>query len=297
MERPSPVALSKSDPWLVDQLALEATPARRISVSEKLSRPSSVLSSTISAVAKFRGRGAPASLLSQLRGNVFIYLPIGMRVSPTSADRALRLLDTLIKACEARKLRVFIENKHIRVGFGEHSARVRISERVDKKHGSIKGMSNIDVLLGKSITYLPTGELTIFIERLSSERKVADKSDSALEGQMNSVMEAIFRAIAETKAQREFYEARATSDARTRQMAMEAAAEIERTQREAEKRRLDLISETNAWHQAVAIRRYVEAVSSRVDSPSLALQDWLGWASGIADEIDPISNRADQEAT
>jgi hypothetical protein len=312
VDYPSPVELAKDDPWLLACLAGEDDPVKLIVVPTALSRPSPVLVETIEAVAaEKRGKrglpnpsGAPTGLMEyprpphiRLRKSA-----IGIRVSLPSADRALLLMDTLVKACIKRGLTVSIEKMHLAVGHDGTSVHVRISERVTKIVGSLKGLSKLDVLHDKHVTYRATGELAIAVARLGSERKTVDIHDLPLEQQLGVVVSKIYRGIAEVKAWRAHMDRRlAESEARanTRKAEQEArqaaVAEVKRIEEDGRQRQVDLIAEANAWQQSKTISAYAEHLAAEAtasgDPISAELKAWLEWATNTAQGMDPTSKR------
>lgn len=309
----SPVDLAKDDPWLAEQLAREKVPVHHVVVPTKLTSPSPVLSPTISAINAERRKaiaretahcasGKPLDYSMAFDGLLFKRLPTGLRVSISSADRAILILDTLIKACQARGLRTFVEKKNIRIGCGEHSARIRISERVEQRHGSTKGLSNFDLLSKRNVAHTPTAQLTMFIERLSLERKLCDKQALPLELQMNAAIVLVCRSIAETRRWHEcsaaqmqaFAEAGARVEA-LRRAQLADLAEVKRLESERKQRIADLVSEAASWHDATTTRAYIAhlraaaVVAGGQVSPSL--HSWLDWATETASSSDPTNVR------
>jgi hypothetical protein len=131
----SVIGSAKEDPWLLTQLAREGDPAFGITVPEKLSRPSPVLASTIKAMSQARVAG-PTNLPPRLSGihrGVFNLPPTGLRVNPKSADRALLLADTLIKACHRRKIIATVGAARLTFSVGNYRAEVRISEKINER--------------------------------------------------------------------------------------------------------------------------------------------------------------------
>lgn len=301
MNHPSPIELARDDPWQAEQIAREAVPASRVNVPERLTRPSALLVPTIAAVNSGRRTalardkahrvdGKPLDYANGFDGLLFKHLPMGFRVTVGTADRAILIVDTLIKVCEARGLRAFAGKDGLRIGFGDYSARVRISERVEQLHGAGKKPSTMDRST-PFIAHRPTSKLTLFVERLSALRNVVDKPGMPLEAQMNAAIVLVCRAIAETKAWREYFE-RITREAQEdRQAQADKAAMVVAAKKEIEQRRQDLMKEAAAWQQSAVIRQYANQVAAISQAPSPSLQEWLVWAHYIADELDPIPAR------
>ena len=301
MNHPSPILLAKDDPWQAEQIAHEADPANRVAVPEHLTKPSPLLAPTIAAVSSKRRTalardkahrvdGKPLEYAFDFDGLLFKHLPMGFRVTIGSADRAILIVDTVIKACESRGLRAFAGDDGLRIGFGDYSARVRISERVEQLHDVGKKPLSMDRST-PFIAHRPTSKLTLFVERLSALRNVVDKPGLPLEAQINAAIILVYRAIAETKAWREYFE-RVTREAQEDRQAQAAKAALaEATKKEVEQRRHGLIEEAAAWQQSVLIRQYVNQVVTASPTPAPALKEWVEWARGTADELDPLPAR------
>jgi len=303
MNHPSPIELAKEDPWQAENVAREADPANYVAVPERLTRPSPLLSPTLTAVntkrrtalardQAHRVDGKPLDYAFGFDGLLFKHLPMGFRVTIGSIDRAILIVDTVIKACETRGLRAFAGNDGLRIGFGNYSARVRISERVEQLHGVGKKPSTMDRST-PFIAHRPTSKLTLFVERLSALRNVGDKPGLPLEAQMNAAIVLVYRAIAETKASREYFERVNREALEDHQAQATKAAMVAAAKREIEQRRQDLMQEAAAWHQAALIRQYANQVASASPAPIAALQEWLDWAHSTADDLDPLAGRID----
>lgn len=150
MKNVSLTDLCKDDAWLAEQLARESDPAHRLDVPEKLVRPSSILKPAITAINGKRRQavaleaahclhGLPLQSSIDFDGLVFKRLPLNLRVTVGAADRAILLMDTLIKACEKRGLQASVGKDGLHIGQGKFSARIRISELVEKKARSLTG--------------------------------------------------------------------------------------------------------------------------------------------------------------
>jgi hypothetical protein len=211
-------------------------------------------------------------------------------------------MDTLVKTCVKRGLAVSIDKMRVKVGHDGSSVHVRISERVTKIVGSPKGLSKLDVLYGRHVTYRATGELTIAMARLGTERKTADRLDLKLEQQLGDVLRKIYRGIAETKAWFTHLEKRlADSAVRANALMAEqearqaAAAEAKRIEEERRQQLVDLIAEANAWQQSKTVQAYANYVAAEAttsgDSISADLQAWIEWATRTAESMDPTKKR------
>lgn len=225
-----------------------------------------------------------------------------LKVSIESTDRALRIWDALIKACEARGMVVSSGYRVAKIGFGTDSVGVRLSEIVELT----KAKTNARVY--QPPVRRPTGRLRIVVVDVS-DTKFDDAAQRPLEAQLNDVMACIRRRFALHPLRREqtaekrrrdeeaalIRERQRAEDARAAQLHQEGL-ERQRAERAAvaERERL-LIAEAAAWRDAAAIRAYIEhlkaaaAIGGTAIAP--ALMDWLTWADAVADSLDPTPTR------
>ncbi len=145
--------------------------------------------------------------------------------------------------------------------------------------------------------YTPTGKLNVKLGNGVNEyvaRRWVDGANATLEQRVDEIIAGTISFAAAEKRQREV-------------RAMEAAAEAARKLRIRQKlqqqehetlKSKQLIEEAAAWSNALAIRKYVDAVR---DTPLDALpqfkselekSSWLDWACKKIDKIDPLTNGA-----
>lgn len=301
MTLPSPIDLAKDSEWQADQIARESNPANRVTVPERLTKPSPLLAPTIAAVnsrrrtALARDRahrtdGKPLDYAYDFDGLLFRHLPMGFRVTVGSADRAILIVDTLIKACEARGLNAFAGKDGLRIGYGDHSARVRVSERVEQVHGGGKKPATMDRRT-PFIAHNPTSQLTLFVERMGAARKVVDKPGLPLHDQVNAAIVLVCRAIAETEAWRDYLEEKIRLSKEKERAEAACLAEIEASRAEVERSKSELFAEAEAWQKASTLRLYVDNIVAASVSGSPGAAEWASWARKLADELDPTLNR------
>jgi hypothetical protein len=227
-------------------------------------------------------------------------LPV--RVSIEAVDRALRIWDALLHACEARGMRVSAASRQVKISDGTDYVGLRMSEKVDRITRPAAWGGE------QTVRRTPTGCLRMFVIHLG-ETKFEDTPERPLEAQLNSILVWIHRSLASQRTGRavaaekkQAEEATARIQAEERAAAAEAARlreeEIRKQQAaqaaEAERERL-LMAEANAWRDAAAIRAYTvhlktaAAIGGAVIAP--ALMEWLTWADAFADKLDPTSTR------
>jgi hypothetical protein len=308
--------------WLQERIAFEARPENTVLVPAELMKPHPLVKAAATAVRveiaglqknrenqeRVRDRNAPPQInwAALEKPNWQTYLERGimegdpealpMRVAIESTDRALRLWDAVLKACEARGLRVSVGNRRVSVCSGVDRVELRLAEKVDQVKRAVK--IGGDIVMARQ----PTGCLRLFV----TETKIEDSTDRLLEQQLNDVLVRIYRTIASRRTvhasavvRRQHDEAVAQLREQERAAAAEATRlheeEVQRLQAEqaaATERERTLLAEANAWRDAAAIRGYaahIAAAAGGMASP--ALKEWLTWAESVAERLDPTSKR------
>jgi hypothetical protein len=326
------------DNWLQERLAFETAPENAVLVQAELTNPHRLVASTAKAVSaecaalrRSRERlenppklkpgqrwepdweafSSPSWRDYEDRGGIMDLSACSapMRVSIETADRALRIWDAIIKACEARSMRASAEHLVVKISLGRDYVGLRISEQVDlTKRAVVPGM--VPATVRKAAGRLRM----VVVDR--SETRFNDSTERPLEAQLNDILMRIYRCMAlqrvrrieeAEKLRRDEAAARAREEERAaeaeaarlreeelqRQRAAQAAKDAIRAQ-EIERERA-LISEATTWREAQAIRDYIRhlegAATISGTSISLELQRWLDWAALVAEKLDPTSGR------
>lgn len=224
-------------------------------------------------------------------------LPV--RVSIEAVDRALQIWDALLKACEARGLRVSPGRRQVKISDGIEWIGLRMSEKVDRITKPSTWRTGVETASRK-----PTGRLRVFAICFY-ETKFEETLQRPLEAQLNAILIWIHRTLSSERTKR----AIALEKRRLEEQAAEVreqertAAAAEARLREEEQRRLKaeqaamaereqlLLVEAGAWRNAEAIRAYVAHLRVAGAAPAPALMDWLTWADTVADKLDPTKTR------
>jgi hypothetical protein len=197
----------------------------------------------------------------------------------------------MLKACEARGIKFSLKSRLVELSIDNDVVGLRLSEKVDRIER--KKASAAD----DKYTRLPTGRLRFFIAH-HGETKFEESPEQLLEYHLNDILRRVYRTVAAWRAH-EPARVKAVEAARLqvgelrRQQEAHAAATVEKKQ-ESERER-QLLGEAMAWREVQAIRDYVrhlEAVAAAGCTPiSPKLQQWIGWATSVAEKLDPTSNR------
>lgn len=225
-----------------------------------------------------------------------------VRVSPTTMDRALRLLDAFFKALTARRFEFKPgANEHYCMGIVIHGEVISFSlderlrqepHRLTDKERQTKERGGY--IYPPTYDYIPSSELTIKIggawnSGLQSQWK--DTSSAKLEEKLGDLIIGLVKnaewqrnaRLQREEAARLREEENARRDARIRLQEDEAKAVGK------------LTKDAGSWHQAQQLRAYIEAVERcgiRPDGNGLegqSLPDWIEWAKRQADRLDPLT--------
>ncbi len=247
-----------------------------LSVPEKLSNPDKLIVAARESLNK-KDRYEHNGLASCERGELDI------RVARSNIPRALRFMDTLIKALRKRGHAIEIKNDKTCVCIDGQDIEIRFREKLKKE--IVKG-TYFD-----STAYRPTG---IMAFQIGTYHDKEWKDGTIPIEEMLSKIIAKLELVAQEQKERELHWKRER----------EIRDEQERIQKEHEKRKEnDLLNFKNTllkssrWHKAVNLRNYIDEVEAKAIAESKLndeLQSWLAWARGKADWYDPFTEAPDE---
>jgi hypothetical protein len=207
-----------------------------------------------------------------------------VKVSPKQLRRALRILNSLIKATEAIGGHIVVEKgwrrgqRAIVCLCGEKATAVRVREvcrRLEPKEDRY-GLSKPE----------PTGVLVIDSGPACNKVYRKDAEKTRVEEGINPILIAWLEELGKERIQRRRHE----EEDRKRQTLARRAQEL-REQQEAEQLRVDsLLADAAAWDQSRVLRSYIEAVGTRGRGAGdqESFEQWLDWAKTQADCLDPL---------
>lgn len=276
-----------------ERAAAELKPENRIQVGDQLRHPHPLIQDAGAAFVKAtkNGRGMASTRTSSTDAGAVLDL----RVSPAARNRALRLMDALLKAFEGRGYAVTargvtIEGEMVPLGIIEKEDKTlhvpTAAEIARKRQHSWERSPTWD--------YTPNGQLSIFTDayvwwRRDLRKRWSDGRSARLENALNDIvvgLVAVGAALRErADEQRREAEARAEQERqrqeRIRQAKMEKA------------RRDNLVASTTEWAKAERIRKLVAAVErcAAMDEAADASETaaWVAWAMRVANELDPLA--------
>jgi hypothetical protein len=310
---PEPKREPKREPSQSDrQRAFEKLPENQIAVADQLADPHPFVGKTETSIRRAQPE-ANGLVCPKARRC------LDLTVSPTLIDRSLRILNAILKALEARGLRVSItDGEHPRtqvrvldenIGFRLYEATARQERLPTPKEIEWELRWNPE---RKFYTTVPSGKLVLRItEDTGSHRSWTDRGDRPVEQILNSFVIGLYRAAEWLKQERinavkrrqeqEEQERRRQEEEQERRKEREEQErlrqEAERRRREEEARMHNLDAEAAAWTKAHQIRAYLAAIRQVVLAESgeivqeSELARWLQWAEGRANAIDPLMQR------
>lgn len=219
---------------------------------------------------------------------------LNVRVSKGSLVRALRILDALLKALEARGAAVHLDpegkrSSHVKIG--DDTLAFRVEEEFTRKD-HVPSRTDKPYLTPKW-DYVATGDLTFRIDEYTdgARKTWRDRPTQRLEDLLPDILKGIFVIGEVLRARRLEWD----RQERERKAALERQAELERRRREEEARRQDLEQQVVRWLKSQNLRAYLKAIAQEAvrqnvpaarDTP---LGQWLTWATEHANRLDPLT--------
>ncbi len=232
-------------------------------------------------------------------------------VTPASVERAIRLMDAFLEKCKAAGCPV--SNSQDKEGNWSSTA------QVDKQRVRFhlqENVKQIDHVLtpeekaskkkypqlshGPRFDYLPTGTFRLLLgsHRWGSEfrRKWNDTKRRNLEAILDKIVESVPVVAQLQQAEDDRWDRIEQENQEKERLRYEEQARQRKLKEE-----LDiLMDQANRWSQSRLIREYVGAAREMVEKrgkiePGSEAEDWMNWALGHADRIDPLASTKPKE--
>ncbi len=291
----NPQREGKEDNETCDLITAEKMPENKITVPPSLDSPHSLIAMTqrslMGAKADDRGLKQPRA-----RGCLDVH------VGPDSIDRAMLIMDTLVKALESRGFDISVAKEppfSTSVSVMDEIIPFALNEdlnRTEKKLTAAQRKEKEEhpwMYSRQEYDYSPNGELSLRIKNdsyLNTRKKWSDGKRQKLEDCLNSFVGGLAKAaiaIKHLRTEREQRELRWQEERRQWE-------ESERIRREEEEKMKGLDREVASWQRSQQIRSYIDAVKKwgiqkyGEIKPDSKLQQWLTWATKQADRLDPL---------
>jgi len=226
---------------------------------------------------------------------------LDVHVAKPSVDRALRILDALVRALEGRTCVVTCPEEGVRrttVAIDGEEIGICLEEKIDQslipepKSMPPRALEYSFLRPSPRYRYTATGQLILRIsdrDLHNVRRAWRDGKRQTLERQLNRFVVGLVAAAEEKKAER-----RRAEEARIAHEKWEREETERQRRRWEQERRIRLLDEDMAaWTKSRRVREYIAAFRAAaatreapVESES-ALGHWLDWATRYADRLDP----------
>lgn len=217
---------------------------------------------------------------------------LSVRITRASMNRALRLMDAVVKALEARKSKVVVEtdaNWCYALIEGE-KVHFSLTERIRRYE---KDQTLESRRWGKEYEYEATGQLVWTIQErvpIGARKTWADGKYQVLDDRLPDVVAAMLATgpavkegrLAHEKWEREYEERRRQREIEWRQEQIEAA------------KRNQLVEKSIEWNESARLSQFIDAVEKDWSSKDIetgdnsAAREWLDWARRHANRLNPI---------
>ena len=278
-----------------DLITAEKLPENKITVPPSLDSPHSLIAITQRSLigAKVDDRG-----LKQPRARGCL----DIRVGQDSIDRAILIMDTLVKALETRGFDISVAKEppfSTSVSVMDEVIKFALNEELNRTERKLTAVQIKDkekhpwMYRIQEYDYSPNGMLLLRIKNddsLNTRKTWSDGRRQRLEDCLNSFVGGLIKAaiaIKHLRAERERRELK-------RQEERLRWEESERIRREEEEKMKVLDREIASWQRSHQIRSYIDAVKKwgiqkyGEIKPDGKLQQWLTWATKQADRLDPL---------
>ena len=274
----------------LEEVDFEKNPANKIIVAEPLVSPHRLVSLMSE---KLYGRK------NNISADPDRWLDSGSFISVTTgtADRALRIADTLIKALDARGYQLCIEKGHHLSHVTVLNEQISISIQETTKQvphkptpEEVRQKKQHSWMTYHKYDYVKSGELIIKLTSGTSQSTISDKIGKPLELQLNDVIIRMLRLSVR------LHNNRLEEEQRARELEERRKRHNELVQlHEQEKAKLEkLYTDSSQWHKSQKSRSYIEAVRQKAVQadgkilPGSEHDDWIKWAHQQADRMDPL---------
>ena len=223
---------------------------------------------------------------------------LNIRVSPKSLARALRIMDTLFKALEARGHHVGIQEGYQRslgVRIDGEPIEFGLEERFQRIAHPDQNNPRLESWMRKRYLYIPTSSLFLKIVAWGIDgfqKSWSDGKTAKLEACLNDFIVGLLKVAEAAKARRlkQEQEEQIRREAEHRRQ----DEELKRQQELASRQKLE--EEAASWAKSQQLRAYLAALKNMLNAkhgeiqPGSRADQWLVWAHQHADRLDPLVN-------
>jgi hypothetical protein len=313
--RETPPPAKKPFDARIGELLAAQVDAQPIVVQPTLARPHPLVASTakaaiLAAKQPRTDRYGHIEMWSHLKG-----AGVSIQTSAAAADRALRILDALVKALGERGCPTLLipserglEQVATKIDGDPvwFSIREKVRQRAFDPKRDGNGKDSTYRFLDPKVIYEPNGVLSLYYGTVERERGCSPPSGSVtetkrtrLEDCLNDVIVAVYWMLDDARRRKEDARLERIAQWNVRKQKMEEA----RLQQETQERVDGLLRSVENWHRGCRIREFVTAVRDHHAQKGNTIPDdsdlgrYLRWASGVADGLDPLRPQPAQSST
>ncbi len=214
---------------------------------------------------------------------------ISISVAPKNCNRALRIMDKIIKLLKQRGHNVFVKSNTTIVEIKGEEIKIRLRER-------LKRITIPDAKYSWSSTdYIPTGILTFKVDEYP-EKEFYDNNNQTLEEQIPKILTKLELVSDKLKRDKE--------ENRIRQIEYRKQREIEEAIKKRHANEIEnfkkLLEDSERWKKATDLRKFIKELASNAKKEnklSEELSNWIKWSNNKADWFDPLVNKNDDLLT
>lgn len=289
------------------KVAAEKKEENRIRVSDELVSPHLLVEKTLQSISS-----AKVDLDGRVRPKAKGCLDVC--VGPDSIDRAMRIMDTLLKALEVRGYTIAASEEkegEARVKVDGESIRFSLEEALDRREKALTPAEKFErgqyqregheqlwwYMHRTEYVRFPNGQLTLRIHNFSSSirGRWSDGVTQRVEHRLNSVVASLIRSAEDFKECRRQAEERE----RIRKEKERQRFEEERKKRELQWRITNLKSQLADWQHVGHVREFIAAVRAEAMRRHGEVREgteiarWLAWAERYASRHNPLAENCD----
>lgn len=231
-----------------------------------------------------------------------------LEVTRDSLDRALRLMDVLMKSLEKAGINIYIDQKEGKTVLDSSGTQVSLSiveqvtrsrhtptaaeERARKRYfdAANRGM-RYEFPRIPDFDFTATGRLTISVGRWR-RRNWNDTGRTILEDRMDEVFRGIVTHIEELRAE----DAEEVRRQQAHRIAVERYEQLRQRLESERKQTRELWRKAVRFRRSIELRQFISAFEARARAagePTAEQQSWIDWARAKADWLDPLIEVSD----
>jgi hypothetical protein len=226
---------------------------------------------------------------------------LDLQVSRGALDRALRIMDSLLKELEQREIPIeLVDDRQMstQISVLGETFGICIEEVFDRIERKLTPAQEAEkkrhpwMFVRPEYDRVPTGNLVLRLKNGGYDNGRTNWRDGKvqrLESLLNKFIVALFECAVDKRSariEREEAEVRRTAESRRKE-------KLGKLQEQERARLAQLLKDVEAWHQSQKIRAYADAIRTHAEKSEgsdsgQALIEWVSWVSQQADRIDPL---------